>query len=69
MDDSSPCVKVCILDPATGFCLGCARTGSEIASWSRMTAEERVALKRSLAPRLSLLARLGGRCTVNQKRN
>lgn len=30
----SPCTGVCRLDVATGFCLGCARTGDEIARWS-----------------------------------
>lgn len=35
----SPCVKVCVVDPATGFCLGCFRTIDEIAGWSAMTPE------------------------------
>ena len=33
MPPSSPCIGVCRLDDATGFCLGCARTGEEIATW------------------------------------
>jgi len=28
----SPCKKICKLD-ASGVCLGCGRTGSEIAAW------------------------------------
>jgi predicted Fe-S protein YdhL (DUF1289 family) len=32
----SPCINVCQLDPATGFCLGCRRTIEEIAAWSRL---------------------------------
>jgi predicted Fe-S protein YdhL (DUF1289 family) len=30
----SPCVGVCRLDEKSGFCLGCARTRAEIASWT-----------------------------------
>lgn len=33
----SPCVGICKLDDATGFCLGCARTGDEIAEWRSET--------------------------------
>lgn len=29
----SPCVGVCLLDPATGLCAGCARSGPEIGAW------------------------------------
>ena len=32
---ASPCVGLCRLDETTGFCLGCARTGEEIAGWRR----------------------------------
>ncbi len=30
----SPCNSICRMDEATGWCLGCARTLSEIASWA-----------------------------------
>lgn len=30
---ASPCIGVCELDPASGFCRGCLRTGEEIAAW------------------------------------
>jgi predicted Fe-S protein YdhL (DUF1289 family) len=33
----SPCVSVCILDPATGYCRGCWRTIGEIAGWLDMS--------------------------------
>lgn len=29
----SPCIKLCVVDPATGFCRGCCRTLAEIADW------------------------------------
>lgn len=35
----SPCIKVCTLDPR-GVCGGCGRTLSEIAEWSRLSAEQ-----------------------------
>ena len=40
-EPDSPCVKVCVIHPETGLCLGCGRSADEIARWSRMTAEER----------------------------
>jgi len=36
----SPCVGVCRLDPR-GYCLGCYRTGDEIARWRSMSDTER----------------------------
>jgi predicted Fe-S protein YdhL (DUF1289 family) len=32
----SPCISICRMVPATGFCEGCLRTIDEIAAWSRM---------------------------------
>jgi uncharacterized protein len=29
----SPCIKVCEMDAATGWCRGCARRLDEIAGW------------------------------------
>lgn len=29
----SPCNKICRLDPRSGWCIGCFRTGNEIACW------------------------------------
>ena len=39
---SSPCIMVCVLD-ATGVCLGCQRTDTEIADWHTMTPADRQA--------------------------
>lgn len=33
---NSPCIRVCVIDSATGWCRGCLRTLDEIASWSGM---------------------------------
>jgi predicted Fe-S protein YdhL (DUF1289 family) len=31
---ASPCVGICVIQPATGWCQGCRRTLGEIARWS-----------------------------------
>ena len=36
----SPCVGVCRMDAASGYCLGCWRTLDEIAHWSAANADE-----------------------------
>jgi predicted Fe-S protein YdhL (DUF1289 family) len=37
----TPCINVCVLDPETGLCRGCARTVDEIASWATMSEADR----------------------------
>ena len=37
----SPCISVCQIDSATGWCLGCKRTIDEIRDWMIMRPEER----------------------------
>ncbi|AGK56677.1 hypothetical protein HYPDE_24963 [Hyphomicrobium denitrificans 1NES1] len=56
MTRHSPCVGICKLDPATGFCLGCARTGGEIADWMVMDEDRRSQVWLSLPERHSKLA-------------
>lgn len=36
----SPCTNVCVIDPVTRLCRGCARTLDEIAEWG-MASEAR----------------------------
>lgn len=55
----SPCVGLCKLDEATGYCLGCARTGDEIAEWSSTLAAARTAVWDALPQRF---AQLGVSC-------
>jgi uncharacterized protein len=59
----SPCVNVCLLHPTAGLCLGCYRTGAEIAGWASMTPEDRRALMAELPARAPLVrgTRRGGR--------
>lgn len=49
---SSPCIRVCLLDPETGLCEGCGRTREEITRWFRLTEEERVKIMAELPERL-----------------
>ena len=64
----SPCVKVCMIHPETRLCVGCNRTGEEIARWSRMTPEERRAVMAELPGRGALLARRGARSSRRRRR-
>lgn len=59
----SPCVKVCLLHPQAGLCIGCYRTADEIAAWPAMTPEARRAIMDALPSRAPLVrgARRGGR--------
>lgn len=47
----TPCIKVCAIDPASGLCLGCARTLDEIVRWSTMSDAERRQIMRELPAR------------------
>jgi uncharacterized protein len=59
----SPCVKVCVMHPEAKLCIGCYRSNAEIAAWSRMGREERLAIMAELPARVPLLKpkRKGGR--------
>lgn len=59
MSLASPCVGVCKLDPVTGWCLGCARTGEEIALWRRQSDGWRTEVWQALPARFE---RLGVTC-------
>ncbi|MEC9434064.1 MAG: DUF1289 domain-containing protein [Pseudomonadota bacterium] len=51
----SPCTKVCVIHPAARICVGCHRTGDEIAAWSRLTPERRREVMAELPARASRL--------------
>lgn len=55
----TPCIKVCIVDGASGHCLGCGRTLGEIAKWASFTASERDAVMAQLPPRMEALKASG----------
>ncbi len=49
----SPCVKICIMDAASGLCTGCGRTLDEIARWGGMSDAERAAIMLELKNRIT----------------
>ncbi|WP_029870743.1 DUF1289 domain-containing protein [Rhizobium leguminosarum] len=54
----TPCIHLCSMVSATGFCAGCGRTLQEIGSWTSYSDTER---RRIMA---LLPARLAGAATV-----
>jgi predicted Fe-S protein YdhL (DUF1289 family) len=56
---SSPCVKLCQLDPATRLCLGCGRSLNEIGRWSNLSEAERRAIMTELPARLGVRKSVG----------
>jgi uncharacterized protein len=51
----SPCVKLCVYDPAHAICAGCGRTLPEIANWAEFSEAERRAVLAELPGRLKRL--------------
>lgn len=54
-DILTPCKNFCDLDPASGLCRGCGRTGEEIAAWTVMSNSERAHIMARLPERLAAL--------------
>ena len=50
----SPCINVCRMDEATGWCAGCLRTLDEIAAWSTLAEAGKRAVWGTLAQRRAL---------------
>lgn len=48
----TPCIAVCMMDPKTGFCLGCGRTLPEVAKWHRIDSAERLSIMATLPQRM-----------------
>lgn len=61
----TPCIKLCVVDPESGFCIGCGRTRPEIAGWLGYNPGLRQAIIAKLPERLAALTqhrrRKGGR--------
>jgi predicted Fe-S protein YdhL (DUF1289 family) len=51
----SPCVGICRLDDATGWCLGCARDTGEIGRWRDLSPVEQVRIWADLPRRKAIL--------------
>ena len=54
----SPCLGICLMDPATRMCRGCLRTIDEIRGWYEASA----------ADKRAILERLGARRAVAEGR-
>ncbi|MDQ0249879.1 putative Fe-S protein YdhL (DUF1289 family) [Sphingomonas kyeonggiensis] len=52
----SPCVSICVMDEATGWCIGCGRTLDEIARWGSTDQADRDAVMAELPARMEKLA-------------
>ena len=52
----TPCIKVCLLDAASGLCTGCGRSLNEIARWGTMSDAERKAVMAALPARVAKVA-------------
>jgi uncharacterized protein len=48
---ASPCVNICQMDAATGWCAGCLRTLDEIGAWSALDDAAKRAVWQELARR------------------
>jgi uncharacterized protein len=48
----TPCVNICVLDDRSELCVGCGRSGTEIARWVDMTSEQRRTIMKALPERL-----------------
>ena len=57
----SPCIQVCVLDPLTGWCIGCGRSGEEIGAWPFLDEPGRAALVAALPARLAGMTTRAGR--------
>ncbi len=47
----SPCLSICEINAATGFCKGCWRTRDEVAKWGSADTDERLAILERLKQR------------------
>ena len=53
----TPCRKICVVDPDTDLCIGCARSRAEIAGWRDMAPGERRRIMDELPARLDQAGR------------
>ena len=56
---TSPCVNVCEMDGATGWCRGCARRLDEIAGWGSAPAAAREQVMAQLPLRRAVMQQQG----------
>jgi len=64
----SPCIKVCVVDPVSGLCIGCGRTVAEISLWSEMGPTQRRSIMAELPKRVSNMVTRSARAGRAQAR-
>ncbi len=67
MSIETPCIKTCVIDPATGFCIGCGRTGNEIGAWMGMHPGQRREIMAMLPERLRTMTSRATRCVTPRR--
>lgn len=63
----SPCISVCQLDQGSGLCLGCFRTGAEIAAWRSMSPAEQRDLLDTLRDRRATITGVARRASRRRR--
>lgn len=63
----SPCILVCSIDLATGFCHGCGRTRDEIGAWTLYAPKQRRQIMDTLPERLATIDKKPRRETRRQR--
>lgn len=48
---STPCIRICTLDPSGRLCMGCGRTIEEIGAWGALSEARRRAIMAELPAR------------------
>ena len=52
----SPCISVCQMDAATGWCIGCLRNLEEIGAWAGNSDQDKREVWQQIGQRLEFLA-------------
>ncbi len=63
----SPCIDVCVVDPKTGYCIGCGSTAAEISGWRAMEAAARAGVRAELDARLAAMTSRRVRATRGER--
>jgi predicted Fe-S protein YdhL (DUF1289 family) len=63
----SPCISVCVVDPKTGYCIGCGRTTAEISGWRTMDAAARADVRAELDALLAAMTSRRVRATRGER--
>jgi uncharacterized protein len=68
MSMETPCIQTCVIDPVTGFCIGCGRTGAEVGGWTGMTTRQRQDVMAGLSERLHMMTSRQSRAPRQRQR-